>query len=63
MIKYAPSTPISWLINCPASDGNFKNALKTATMSELQLALEEIPQDGNKTKRATIEGEIKRRNK
>ncbi len=62
-MKYAHGTPISWLISCPASDGNFKNALKNASMSELQLALEEIPQEGNKTKRATIEGEIRRRGK
>ena len=63
MIKYAENTPISWLIGCPASDGNFQENLKRATMSELMLALEEIPQEGNKTKRAAIEGEIKRRNK
>ncbi|MDE7438943.1 MAG: hypothetical protein K2N23_00275 [Clostridia bacterium] len=62
-MKYARGTPISWLISCPASDCNFKANLKRASMSELKLALEEIPQKGNKTKRAAIEGEIKRRNR
>lgn len=60
-MKGEQGTPISWLISCPASDGNFKNTLKNASMSELLLALEEIPQEGNKTKRTVIEREIKRR--
>lgn len=62
-MKYAQNTPISWLISCPASDGNFKANLKRASMSELELALEEMPEEGNKTKRAAIESEIKRRKK
>ena len=62
-MKYYQNTPISWLITCPPGDGNFKANLKRASKSELELALEEIPQEGNKTKRKLIEGEIKRRNK
>lgn len=60
---YERGTAISWLLNTPISDINCKNALKRATMSELKLALEELPEEGNKTKIKAIQAEINRRNK
>lgn len=63
MTKYAQGTPISWILSVPISDINCKNAVKSATFSELKLALEELPEKGNKTKIKAIQAEINRRSK
>lgn len=54
----------SWLINCPASDGNFKSHLKEASVTDLKAALTAVKGvSGSKTKIKVLEAEIKRRGK
>ena len=60
---FEPNSNQSWLYSVPASDGNFKMALRRATAEELQEVLAALPEAGNKTKIATIRREIRKREK
>lgn len=51
----------SWLYGTPPGDINFKGALKSATVEELQEVLTALPEAGNKTKIAAIQREIRKR--
>lgn len=51
----------SWLVSCPAADGNFKTHLKQASVSELNDVYNALPDEGNKSKKKVILQEIKKR--
>lgn len=54
-------THVSWLMSCPCSDANFKVHLAQASFEEIEQALRELPEKGNKSKIATLTRELKRR--
>lgn len=55
------NTNQSWLYGTPACDGNFKMALRRATVEELQEVLAALPEAGNKAKIAVIQREIRKK--
>ena len=55
------NTNQAWLYGTPSSDENFKNALRRATVEELQEVLSALPEAGNKTKIAAIQREIRKK--
>lgn len=54
---------VRWLLDTPIGDQNAKNALKRATVSELEQVLEQLPLEGNKTKIKALQAELKRKKK
>ena len=58
---FEPNSNQSWLYGTPSSDGNFKMALRRATVEELQEVIAALPEVGNKTKIAAIQREIRKR--
>ena len=58
---FEKSSHSSWLLTCPASDGNFKIHLKEASLSELKSVYAALSDEGNKTKKKIILQEIKRK--
>ena len=58
---FGPNSNQSWLYGTPSSDGNFKMALRRATVKELQEVLAALPEAGNKMKIAAIRREIKKK--
>ena len=51
----------SWLLSCPCGDGNFKVHLKEAPTEEIESVVEELPEQGNKSKIAALKAELRRR--
>jgi len=52
----------NWLISCPASDVNYKWALKRATEEELRRAIEELKKGTmNKSRIQACERELRKR--
>ena len=56
-------THSSWLMSCPASDGNFKVHLAQASLTELQEVFDALPEEGNKTKKKVILKQIQKTTK
>jgi hypothetical protein len=52
-----------WLRTCPCGDGNFKIHLAEASETDIEEILAELPENGNKTKIAVLNRELKRRRK
>ena len=57
------SSHLNWLISCPCNDGNFKNHLQQASIETLRYVLNILPDKGNKSKKAVLMMEIKKREK
>jgi len=56
------SERLGWLINCPASDQNFKGNLKRATAAEVRQALETIEGKPNtRTKEKLLRAALKKK--
>ena len=53
-------THASWLMSCPAGDGNFKVHLAQASLAELQKVYEALPDEGNKTKKKVLLKQIEK---
>ena len=53
----------SWLKSCPANDGNFKSHLKQASDEEIKELISELPEQGYKSKIATLKAELRKRAK
>lgn len=60
-MEYEQNSHKSWLASCPVSDGNFKAHLKQASIEELQELINELPEQGNKTKLNTLNLELRKR--
>ena len=51
----------SWLRTCPCNDCNFKIHLKAAKTEDIQSVLQELPEEGNKTKIKVLKAELNKR--
>lgn len=56
-MKYEQGTNKSWLESCPVNDCNFKPHLKAASVDELQELVNELPEQGNKSKIRVLQTE------
>lgn len=60
-MKYEQGTHKSWLESCPVNDCNFKSHLREASIIELQELINELPEQGNKTKLKVLQAELRKR--
>lgn len=58
---YEQGTHKSWLESCPVNDRNFKSHLREASIIELQELINELPEQGNKTKLKVLQAELRKR--
>lgn len=60
-MKYAQGTHKSWLESCPINDCNFKSHLQAASIEDLQEVINNLPEQGNKTKLKVLQVELRKR--
>ena len=55
------NTDKSWLECCPCGDGNFKTHLKTASVNDIAILIDDLPEKGNKSKISVLKRELRTR--